>query len=66
MPAEAMPAELELLQSEIRNKRILAQVESNKELEKEVEERQKNFTTKKRVKLKKINKKAILACMTVK
>ena len=43
LSAEAMPAELELLQSEIRNKRILVQVESNKELEKEVNELQKKF-----------------------
>ena len=43
LSAEAMPAELELLQSEIRNKRILAQVESNKELEQEVNNLQKKF-----------------------
>ncbi|MBT4790687.1 MAG: AAA domain-containing protein [Halobacteriovoraceae bacterium] len=43
LSAEAMPAELELLQSEIRNKRILAQVESNKELEKEVTTLQAKF-----------------------
>lgn len=43
LSAEAMPAELELLQSEIRNKRILSKVESNKELEKEVVSLQKKF-----------------------
>lgn len=43
LSAEAMPAELEILQSEIRNKRILVQVESNKELELEVERLQKKF-----------------------
>lgn len=43
LSAEAMPAELELLQSEIRNKRILAQVESNSDLEKEVETLEKKF-----------------------
>ena len=43
LSAEAMPAELELLQSEIRNKRILVQVEKNKDLEKEVEVLQKKF-----------------------
>lgn len=43
LSAEAMPAELELLQSEIRNKRILVQVEPNKETEKEIEELQKKF-----------------------
>lgn len=43
LSAEAMPAELELLQSEIRNKRILAQVEKNKELEAEVKELQNKF-----------------------
>jgi ATP-dependent Clp protease ATP-binding subunit ClpB len=43
LSAEAMPAELELLQSEIRNKRILVQVEKNPELEKEIEDLQKKF-----------------------
>lgn len=43
LSAEAMPAELELLQSEIRNKRILAQVESNKELEEEVKKLEQKF-----------------------
>ena len=43
LSAEAMPAELELLQSEIRNKRILAQVESNQELEAEVKNLEKKF-----------------------
>lgn len=43
LSAEAMPAELEILQSEIRNKRILAQVESNKELEEEVKTLEKKF-----------------------
>lgn len=43
LSAEAMPAELELLQSEIRNKRILVQVEPDKELEKEVAALQKKF-----------------------
>ena len=43
LSAEAMPAELELLKSEIRNKRILIQVEANKDLEKEVNELQEKF-----------------------
>lgn len=44
LSAEAMPAELELLQSEIRNKRILAQVEkNNKEILSEIELLQKKF-----------------------
>ena len=38
-----MPAELELLQSEIRNKRILAKVDANNDLEKEVAVLQKRF-----------------------
>ena len=43
LSAEAMPAELELLQSQIRNKRILIQVESNKELKEEVNTLQQKF-----------------------
>lgn len=43
LSAEAMPAELELLRSEIRNKRILAQVESNQELEDEVKALEQKF-----------------------
>lgn len=43
LSAEAMPAELELLQSEIRNKRILAQVEKNKDIEQEIIALQKKF-----------------------
>lgn len=43
LSAEAMPAELEFLQSEIRNKKILAQVENSSELEQEVTELQKKF-----------------------
>ncbi len=43
LSAEAMPAELELLQSQIRNKKILAQVEINSEIEKEVSIMQKEF-----------------------
>jgi ATP-dependent Clp protease ATP-binding subunit ClpB len=43
LSAEAMPAELELLQSEIRNKRILSQVEKNKDIEKEIEQLQQKF-----------------------
>ena len=43
LSAEAMPAELELLQSEIRNKRILSKVEKNKDLESEVKKLQKRF-----------------------
>ncbi len=43
LSAEAMPAELEMLQSEIRNKKILAQVESNNELEAEVKGLQAKF-----------------------
>ena len=44
LSAEAMPAELELLQSEIRNKRILAQVDkNNKEITTEIDELQKKF-----------------------
>ena len=44
LSAEAMPADLELLQSEIRNKRILAQVDkNNKEITLEIEELQKKF-----------------------
>jgi len=43
LSAEAMPAELELLQSEIRNKRILAQVEKNKDIEIEIKELQTKF-----------------------
>ena len=43
LSAEAMPAELELLKSQIRNKKILAQVDSNSDLEKEVVEMQKEF-----------------------
>lgn len=43
LSAEAMPAELELLKSEIRNKRILVQVDGNKDLEVEVENLQKKF-----------------------
>ncbi|MAX66143.1 MAG: ATP-dependent chaperone ClpB [Halobacteriovoraceae bacterium] len=45
LSAEAMPAELEMLQSEIRNKKILAQVESDKELEAEVKKLQEKFDT---------------------
>jgi ATP-dependent Clp protease ATP-binding subunit ClpB len=43
LSAEAMPAELEQLQSTIRNKKILAQVESDKELEEEVNTLQRKF-----------------------
>jgi len=43
LSAEAMPAELEFMQSEIRNKKILAQVENSKELEEEVTKLQKDF-----------------------
>lgn len=43
LSAEAMPAELEMLQSEIRNKRILIQVDKNEELENEVEKLQLKF-----------------------
>jgi ATP-dependent Clp protease ATP-binding subunit ClpB len=43
LSAEAMPAELELLKSEIRNKRILVQVEPSRELKKEVEKLQQKF-----------------------
>lgn len=44
LSAEAMPTELELLKSEIRNKKILLQVEKdNKELPKEIETLQKKF-----------------------
>lgn len=44
LSAEAMPAELEILQSEIRNKRILAQVEkNNKEIFQEIESLQDKF-----------------------
>lgn len=43
LSAEAMPAELELLQSEIRNKRILVQVDKNSDLEKEIADLQKKF-----------------------
>lgn len=43
LSAEAMPAELELLQSEIRNKRILSQVEKNKDIEAEIKTLQKKF-----------------------
>lgn len=43
LSAEAMPAELEFMQSEIRNKKILAQVEKSKELEQEVKNLQEKF-----------------------
>jgi len=43
LSAEAMPAELELLQSEIRNKKILAQVEKGKGLEDEISVLQDRF-----------------------
>lgn len=45
LSAEAMPAELEQLQSEIRSKRILAQVEDNQDLRNEVEKLQTLFDT---------------------
>ncbi|MEX1100049.1 MAG: AAA family ATPase, partial [Bacteriovoracaceae bacterium] len=44
LSAEAMPTELELLKSEIRNKKILAQVDKdNKDIHKEIEKLQKKF-----------------------
>lgn len=43
LSAEAMPANLEILQSEIRNKKILNQVNSSKGLENEIKELQKEF-----------------------
>ncbi len=46
LSAEAMPANLEELASQIRNKKILAQVEKNEELETEVKELQKDFDEK--------------------
>lgn len=43
LSAEAMPAELELLKSEIRNKRILAQIDKNQDIESEIIKLQKKF-----------------------
>lgn len=43
LSAEAMPAELEILKSQIRNKKILAQVDTNSGLEDEVKEMQEEF-----------------------
>jgi len=43
LSAEAMPAELEILQSDIRNKKILALVEKNKDIEKEIKQLQSKF-----------------------
>jgi len=43
LSAEAMPAELEQLQAEIRNKRILLKVDSTKDLVSEIEKLQKKF-----------------------
>lgn len=43
LSAEAMPAELEILQSEIRNKKILAQVDKSKNIQHDIEELQKKF-----------------------
>lgn len=43
LSAEAMPANLELLQSEIRNKKILNQVNTSKDLESEIKELQIEF-----------------------
>ena len=43
LSAEAMPAELEILKSEIRNKRILVQVDPDEDLEKEIEKLQSKF-----------------------
>jgi ATP-dependent Clp protease ATP-binding subunit ClpB len=43
LSAEAMPAELELLQSEIRNKRILALVDKNQDIESDIINLQKKF-----------------------
>ncbi len=46
LSAEAMPADLEFLQSEIRSKSILCRVNPNKELEKEIKELQEEFDKK--------------------
>lgn len=46
LSAEAMPADLELLQSNIRNKKILAQVEKNTDIEAQVVSMQKEFDEK--------------------
>lgn len=43
LSAEAMPAKLEDLKNEIRSKKILMQVEKNKDLESEIEKMQKEF-----------------------
>lgn len=43
LSAEAMPAELEILQSEIRNKKILAQVDKNHDIESEIKKLQQKF-----------------------
>lgn len=45
LSAEAMPAELEILQAEIRNKKVLLQVDPSKKLESEIEALQNKFDT---------------------